>query len=175
MAKTCIYFCPLVTWINQRAQAKERTSYTQTNCNSGLYRIQISNIWKRRLWKSIALWLKMDFPSTLSMESVLMGIFSMLFKKWQSNAFISLYIWKLQQKSCNYFKFEFHKPILVAKIDNHSSYTLKIRILYLGEPASTEIPVKFTSSLKRRKQLMFCHKSYIIYSKYYSTLVYMYF
>ena len=46
---------------------------------------------------------------------------------------------------------EFHKWILDAKIDNQRSYILNIWIHYLVDPASTKIPVKFSSPLKRKK------------------------
>lgn len=104
------------------------------------------------------------------------GIFSMHLDKRQSNAPISFYIWKVQQKSCNYFKPEFHKSILVAEIDNQSCSILGIEILCLRDPTFTEFLLcLFSSFLKRKKQLMLCQYSYAIYSKYYSTLVYIYF
>lgn len=108
---------------------RERGLYSnKLSCNRGLYRIQISNTWKGRFQKSIAFWLKMDFPSTQSMESGLMGIFSMHFKKWQSNAFISLYIWKVKYGKNHgiILSLNFHKSIPVAKINNQSSYILKV-------------------------------------------------
>lgn len=130
---------------------------------------------KATLMKINCFMVKDGFSINTKLGKYTNGIFSIHLEKWQSNVLISLYIWKVQQKSCNYFKSEFHKSMLVAKIDNQSYSILRIGVLYLRDPTSIEIPVMFSSFLKRKKQLMFCQYSYVIYSKYYSPLVYIYF